>query len=109
MPKGRPRQQRAQEQADVARAELVTQMFEALSGYAVDCARTAGALGAMKPDGTPGHLTAATKVMDFVAAHAGTERDEALDGLLKAVADIRSHALEKVALEDEPGNTESGG
>jgi len=76
-------------EADAARAVLLKNMFETLSNYALGCAITVGKLGAVSEEGKPGHLTAAMKVLDFVAAHAGAERDEALENLLSVVKEIR--------------------
>jgi len=95
MPKGSKRTtERAaiMREADVARAELLKQVFGTLSEYAMGCAQTVGMLGTVTTEGKetkPGHLTAAIKVLEFLAAHAGTERDEALDRLLGSITEIR--------------------
>jgi len=111
MPKGQARKvlpNKVRQETDIARATMVREMFEALAPYAVDCAKTAGMLGAINKDGTPGHLTAAVKVMDFLAAHAGTEQDDTLDGILRHVERIRRQGMKKAEIEDEPGESENG-
>jgi len=81
-------------EVDTARAELLKQMFETLSSYAIGCAKTVGELGTVNAEGKPGNLAAATKVLDFIAAHAGAQKDEALESLLSAVARIRNETPE---------------
>jgi len=87
-------------EVDTARAELLKEMFATLSSYAVGCAKTVGILGTVDDSGKPGTLAAATKVLDFIAAHSGAQRDEALESLLSAIARIRNETTE-----DDTGTT----